>query len=1217
MNPRTHLRARLLVVSAVATLTPLPATAQAPPVTAGLKVQLDAGGLANLSSGEIVTSWPDSAVGLIPGDAAQDAVLAHGLGAPKFIAADPVFGGKPAVEFTGADALGFAGSLGLATGEGAQPFTVFVVATSEATAIAPAFSFGDIKNNVADGTLGASMKCDISVADAGLRFNGGNRLFGPAFEPDRARIGMYRMGVGTTYGEAIFRSDNRAKVPTNVTAAGETLNLLDEGYHVGAGMTANSGVLNELADGRIAEILFYNRELSDAEANEVGFHLEQKYGLDTAYTDPAVADPPQDPRPNVVLILLDDLGWSDIGCYGGEARTPRMDALAAQGLRFRNFHNTARCSTTRAALLTGAYTQQVAQVPGASLPNLRTDNNITIPELLFNNGYRTYMAGKWHLGTAPYERTTSRGFQHVVGIGTFASGHGVDYWDEGAHNIVSAENEIPLRDYPDGTFHHSDALGDYGVDFLDHHFAKNDGASFFLYLPYNPPHFALQAPAALADTYMDIYDDGWDVVREARYNRMLAEGIIDTTYLNSPFSDSPYNDTLGAAIQPVPAWDSLAADRKADLIRRMALYSAMIEQVDQSIGRVIDRLDAEGQLDNTIVMVMSDNGGNAEGGMFGQTFGQNNHPPLTGAQLTNMGQPGANDNLWLGGGWANVNNTPFRYYKRYSHEGGIRTPLIVHWPDGIANPGRWTDQNSHLVDIMKTLVDITGVTFPQTFAGHTVVQPEGASLVPVFDNQPEFPRQLGYEHESTRAWVDGDWKLVTKTFSSTDGSSPAHMLELYNMADDPTELNNLAASNTQRVRAMVDAWNAWATRVGVPQDRLLDLPQPTSSTLPGDLFKDNFNRPYSTDADASQDGMTGSLIPPMGAGSAYYEGYEGSGLPDSIQILDGRMQLAVGPGMSETGLMHNFIGQDIIDAGGFSVEMTVTAINSTGTDLGDRYGGFGVGLTETEAAGGGEIGTPVTFRGRTSNPVGQADFFVDLDLNGNLKAWSHGQLIATVPVGATTGTLTAKFALDGFSTTSTVEVTAFFNGQPVDLDGADPNSITRTFSWEHDNQNYIGLSARGTGYVGIDNLAIRKLPLADGLSLAHAVAAGLEEDDTAPGADPDGDGRPNFLEWAIGTDPAVPDAGVTPMTLVTIDPGADRFRFEIRRLESRDAAGVEYVVMVSDDLEDWTSVDAVAVSVPQPIAGKPGYETVELELPAGLVDGKTRLFALISVTPAP
>ncbi len=1201
---------RILFAFALFGLAPCPLAAQAPPVTGGLKVRLDAAAIEGVGDGETVTLWADSAVGLIDGDEGQDAVIGHGSGAPKFVASDPLFGGRPSVQFAGGDSLGFAGSLGLDSAPGAQAFTVFIVAASEKSTFSSGLSFGDIKDGNGDGTWGASVKCDVGLTQAGLRFNNGNRLFGPPSEAGKARIGLFRMGVGDTYGKAVFRSDNREAIQSGSVNPNHTPSLFDEGYHVGAGLNGANGMLDEFLDGRIAEILFYNRELGDAEANAVGYHLEQKYGLDTQF----VAPTGRDPRPNIVLILLDDMGWSDLGCYGGEARTPRIDAMAEQGLKFRNFHNTSRCSTTRMSLLTGAYTHQVAQNPAASLPELRTDNNVTLPELLRDHGYRTYMAGKWHLGTDPGKRTTDRGFQHVFGFGAHASGSGVNFWNAGEHSLVSSGNEILARSYPAGTFYQSDAIGDYSVDFLNHHFGKGDGERFFLYLPFNPPHFDLQAPAALADTYMDIYAEGWNVVRQKRYDRMLANGVIDASHAGTPFGDTPYN--TNPAIQPVPAWTSLDAARRADLTRRMALYAAMIDKVDQNVGRVIDRLSHTGQLDNTIIMLMSDNGGNAEGGVFGRTFGQNNHPPLTGAQLTNMGQRGANDGLWLGGGWANVCNVPFRYYKRYSHEGGIRTPLVVHWPAGIEAPGRWTDQYGHLIDVMKTILEITDIPFPATRNGNPVVQPEGESLMPAFRNEALFPRQVGYEHESTRAWVDGDWKLVTKTFSSSDGSSPANAYELYWMPDDPIESANLALVEPQRLRMMVGAWNAWAARVGVPASRLLEIPLPIPAATPGDLFTDHFGRPDSTDIDASSLGMGGSRVPPIGAGAAYYEGFEGTGLPDSIQILDGRLQMAVGQGgMAENGIMLNFVGQDILEAGGFSVETTITALNNTAGGLEDRYFGFGVGLTEAEAAGGGDIAGPNSFRGSVGNPIGKADFFVELDMNGNLKAWSKGQLLESVPVGATQGTITAKFALDGFTTASAVEVTMFFNGREIDLNGADPDSTTRTFSWDHDDTNYIGLSARVSEYASIDNLAVRKLPLADSLAVWYAMNAGLGEDDSAPWADPDGDGLPNFLEWAIGTDPGAPDAGAALLTLLTIEPGESRFRFESRQLTGRVAADVEYVVMVSTDLEGWKPVEAMVVSPPQAILEAPGYETVELELPAEEVAEKDRLFVLISIHP--
>ncbi|MBB5351845.1 arylsulfatase A-like enzyme [Haloferula luteola] len=1191
----------------------LPLDAASPPVTDGLRVHLDAGEIPDLADGATVTLWPDLAVGHVAGDPAQDAHLGLGTGSPTFRTSDPLFSGHPSVVFDGSSALGSASSLGLSSAEGAQGFTVFIVATNQKTAISTGFSFGDIKNNTADGAAGASVKCDLSISQAGLRFNDGNRLFGPGFEPGRPRIGLFRMSPGQTYNEALLRTDHRPKVASAVTNPANSLNLADEGYHIGAGLIGGSGILGEFADAHIAEILFYDRDLDENETQKVGYYLSEKYNLTTAYTDPEGDPPPPSPRPNVVLLLMDDTGWSDLGCYGGEARTPHMDDLAAHGLRFRNFHNTARCSTTRAALLTGAYTHQVVQNPGASLPDLRTDNNLTLAELFFANGYRTYMGGKWHNGSDPGERTTDRGFQHVFGFGNFASGAGVDYWDEAAHHLISAEEEITQHDYPDGTFYQSDAIGDHAIDFLDHHFSQQDGANFFLYLPFNPPHFDLQAPAALADTYMETYGAGWDTVRAQRYQRMLDQGVIDSSYLNAPFSDTPYNDN--PTYQPVPAWTSLDSDRQADLVRRMALYAAMIEKVDENLGRVIEHLRTAGQLDNTLVMIISDNGGNAEGGVFGKAFGINNYPPLTGNDLAQMGQAGVEDHLWLGGGWANVCNTPFRYYKRYSHEGGIRTPLIAHWPQGITDPGRWTDQYGHVIDVMATLLDATNLTFPETYGGHPLVQPEGSSLLPVFRHESEFPRQVGYEHESTRAWVDGEWKLVTKTFSSTDGSSPANLLELYHLPDDPTELNNLAAVSPQRVRSMVEAWNAWATRVGVPSQRLLDLAQRPPSPLTGDLFVDTFNRPADNDIDASSDGMAGHRVPPLGNDATYAEGFEGSGTSDSIQVLDHRLLIASGIGMAETGILHNFVGADIIEAGGFSVEMTITALNSENTEPADRYCGFGVGLSEAEALSGSDISAADSFRGRTTNPIGKADFFLELDLNGNLKAWSKGQLLSTVALGASTGTLTARFALSGFTTADTVDVAVFFNGRLVDLNPDDSDSVSRSFQWDFDQTNYLGLSARASGYAAIDNLAVRRLPLAEALSVQHAVSAGWQETDSAPDADPDHDGRPNFLEWAIGSDPAQPDPQITPLGLVSIDPGTSRFRIESRRLHDSQAAGVHYQVLLSTDLVDWTPVDATLVSSPQPVPDSPGYETVELELPAESVSGQSQLFALISIQP--
>jgi len=327
-------------------------------------------------------------------------------------------------------------------------------------------------------------------------------------------------------------------------------------------------------------------------------------------------------RPNILLVLVDDMGWADLGCYGSEIRTPNIDALATNGLRFRQFYNGAKCSPSRASLLTGLYPQQVAVDTAASLPTLRTNNNITIAESLRAHGYRTYMAGKWHLGSNVVgQRTYDRGFMHVFGTGSDTSGAGGDYWRVGDYNLVSPSNEIPKRTYGAGSFYHTDAVVDHALDFLDHHLKKADGVPFFIYLPFQAPHFDLQAPKALADTYLSIYSNGWDVIRQQRYDRMVAQGIIDPArYLLTPKGDvksDPFTP-----VEPILAWNTLSAEpgRQPDLVRRMALYATMIDKVDQNLGRLVARLKQSGLFNNTLIFFLSDNGGNAEGGLVRQNW---------------------------------------------------------------------------------------------------------------------------------------------------------------------------------------------------------------------------------------------------------------------------------------------------------------------------------------------------------------------------------------------------------------------------------------------------------------------------------------------------------------------------------------------------------------------------------------------------------------------
>lgn len=918
--------------------------------------------------------------------------------------------------------------------------------------------------------------------------------------------------------------------------------------------------------------------------------------------------------PNVVVILTDDLAWSDIGCYGGEVHTPNLDALASNGLRFRRFYNGARCSPTRGALLTGLYPQQMAVDPGASLPNLRTDNNVTIAENLRANGYRTYMAGKWNLGNGTM-LPENRGFQHQF---RFANGtaHSAGNWNSGEYTFVSQNNEIPTRTYASGAFYQTDVIGDYSVDFLNHHASKGDNAPFFLYMAFGAPHFPLQAPAALVDSYVPVYSNGWDSLRNDRHARMLTEGVIDSRYILTPRGGTAPHNT--EPIEEIPAWDTLGSDRKADLARRMAVYAAMIDKVDQNVGRVVTRLQELGQLNNTLIFFLSDNGGNFEGGRFGLTGSTVNAAPVTGAALANMGQVGQ-PVLYLGGGWANACNTPFRLFKHFGHEGGIRTPFIVHWPAELTRNNQWEEHTGHVMDIAATVYDVAGVSYPTQYAGHSVLPLEGVSLKPLFTSTNAMDRSFGVEHESNRTWFHDKWKLVTKNFTLYDGSSGANELELYDIDADPVEMHNLAADQPARVSQMVNEWNTWATRVGVPANRLLTFtPNYSPAPSPNDLFLDTFDRPNLTNADSSDVGMSGSRKPPLGPNTTYYEGFEGSGVASSTQTANKTLQMAFGPGMSENGIAHNFVGQDIIDAGGFSVELNIQAINTDATDTTNRYVGFGVGLSQAEAATGADINnTPpagaVAFRGAQGGNTGVADFFVELDLNGNVKVWRNGGLLNSTPVGVNHGTLTAAFALNGFSTTSTVAVTVFFNGKLVDINTGDSNSVTRTFTWDRNNSNYIGVSARASNYAQMDNLAIRKLPLSTALATDYAIRAGFSGADTAPDADPEGDNVSNFGEWAFGGNAAVEDQLEQSLNLTQVSPG-NSFQFEYRRLKDFAPAGIRYGVWYSEDLSEWTPTSVNMVST-APIPGTLDYETARVELPPAVLAGKTHLFVRLVAEP--
>jgi arylsulfatase len=504
-----------------------------------------------------------------------------------------------------------------------------------------------------------------------------------------------------------------------------------------------------------------------------------------------------DRRPNIIIVLVDDMGWSDIGPYGGEIPTPNLDALARGGLRFTQFYATPRCSPSRASLLTGLYPHQAGMGhldniirPGSAGTTGRlNDQSLTIAELLRDAGYFTAMAGKWHLGQQNGSPPWDRGFNRVLNLragGMFFPNQnfkgGGELTQRGQEPLYLDGKPIPRDSALLGENWYATFLWtEFGLKFVDE--ARKAGKPFFLYLPHNAPHFPLMAPQALIDKHRGKYKAGWDRLREARHRRQMEIGLVDDRWPLSPREAGS------------PAWESLSPEARDRFDHLMAVYAAMIEGIDTSIGMLVRGLQARGALDNTLILFMSDNGGNAESGPDGQFNGD---PP-----------GGPNSNLYLGMNWAALANTPFRRFKHFTHEGGIATPLIAYWPQGIPTNRRnvLAHQPAQLIDIMPTVVDITGTPYPREFKGHAIQPMEGVSLRPAFGGRPlARTRPLFWEHEGSRAVRAGNWKLV----STYPGD-----WELYDMSTDRVERNNLAALHPDFVQKLAAEWDAWAARTNV------------------------------------------------------------------------------------------------------------------------------------------------------------------------------------------------------------------------------------------------------------------------------------------------------------------------------------------------------------------------------------------------------------------
>ncbi|MEO8313659.1 MAG: arylsulfatase [Pseudomonadota bacterium] len=499
-------------------------------------------------------------------------------------------------------------------------------------------------------------------------------------------------------------------------------------------------------------------------------------------------------RPNILLIVADDLGFSDLGCFGGEIDTPVLDSLASNGVRFTQFYSNARCCPSRASILSGQYAHKVGvghMVSDLGQPGYKgrlSENAATLAEVLQTANYRTFMSGKWHVGT---NDPTRHGFEQFYGTLISAA----TYWNPAEY--VRQPQGSRARTYDAGTFYGTDALTDHALDFLAE--ARTTPLQpWFLYLAYNAPHFPVHAWPEDIAKYRKRYDAGWDVLRQQRLEKMKRQKVVPGATKLSPRSEfTNFGETQTAQN---PAWDSLPQDRRADLAMRMAIYAAMIDRLDQNIGRVTADLRARGELDNTLVVFLSDNGACAEWDPFGfDGRSSGNNVLHLGAELDGMGKAGTYHSV--GSAWANTSNTPWRMYKHYSHEGGISTPAIAHWPAGFGRRNVIENTPAHLIDLMPTFVDAAGATYPRQLGTREILPMAGKSLLPAMRGKAMPDRILYFEHEGHRAVRDGRYKLTALRGESW---------KLYDMERDRTELEDLSAKQPKRVEAMSKQWDIWA-----------------------------------------------------------------------------------------------------------------------------------------------------------------------------------------------------------------------------------------------------------------------------------------------------------------------------------------------------------------------------------------------------------------------
>jgi len=512
----------------------------------------------------------------------------------------------------------------------------------------------------------------------------------------------------------------------------------------------------------------------------------------------SAAAAPAAPKPNIIVILVDDMGFADLGCYGSEIPTPNLDRLAAGGLRFTHFHNDSRCSPSRATVLTGLYSQEAGigvltgqrkGPDGQPLPGYLghlNDHCVTLAEVLHGAGYFTAMTGKWHVGqehgVVPWNRGFDRSLNSPAGGFYFPADQNTHLFLNG-HDVGRGGQEGVPADW-----YSTDLWTTYGLKFIQE--AQEAKKPFFLYLAYNAPHFPLEAPAEDIAKFRGKYLAGWDKLRDERYARQIKQGVIDAAW---PLSPRP---------PEVKPWDGLSPEQKDRFDHIMAIYAACVYHMDKEVGVLVAGLVQRGLLDNTLILFMSDNGGNYESGPNGRLEGAN---------------PGGPDStVFCGQSWATLENTPFRRYKHFEHEGGISSPFIVHWPAGIPAKNELRDQQAHLIDIMTTCVEVSGAQYPSQFNGHDIHPMDGRSLVPAFANQPIQRDAIYWEHEGNAAVLQGDWKLVRFRWNG--------VWELYNIKADRTEQHDLSAAQPEKVKQLSAMWNDWAKKDDVLPEPHLKFP---------------------------------------------------------------------------------------------------------------------------------------------------------------------------------------------------------------------------------------------------------------------------------------------------------------------------------------------------------------------------------------------------------